>query len=81
MRAYIRYQVSYNALLIRQWMICLLHCNQPGINADTTVDEFTVVGPPSGAQFLSQGAELAGEVSLWLLLEFTLPEKEEVCFS
>ena len=44
-------------------MIRLLHFNQPGINADTSVDEFLVVGPPSEAQFLSQEAELAGEVS------------------
>ena len=57
-------------------MICLLHANQPGINADTSFGEFAIENPK--AQFLSIGAELAGEVSLWLLLEFTLPEKEEV---
>lgn len=60
-------------------MICLLHANQPGINADTSFGEFTIESPE--AQFLSLGAELAGEVSLWLLLELTLPEKEEALLS
>lgn len=45
-------------------MICLLHSNQSGLSADTSFGEFIVVSPPSGAQFLSLGAELAGEVSL-----------------
>lgn len=54
MCAQTRYQVSYNAMHIRPWMIRLLHFNQPGINADTSINEFPVVGPPSEAQFLSQ---------------------------
>ena len=45
-------------------MICLLHFNQPGVNADTSPGKFTVVGPPSGAQFLPLEAELVGDVSL-----------------
>ena len=81
MSAQTRYQINYSALHIRPWMIRLLHFNQPGINADTSVDEFPVVGPPSEAQFLSQEAELAGEVSPWLLFESTLPEKKEVHIS
>ena len=61
---------------IRQRMICWLHFNQPSINADTSFGEFTVVGPPSDALCLSLGAELAEEVSLGLLLELTVPQKE-----
>jgi hypothetical protein len=55
-------------------MICLLHFNQPGINADISFGEFTVVSSPAG---VSQGAEPAGEVSLKLLLEFTVSKKRK----
>lgn len=63
-------------------MICLRRSNQPGINADTSFGELTVGSPPSGAQFLAIGVELAGEVSLRLLLGCTFPPpKKEVHFS